>query len=402
MPHFSVELRSINDPDKTKKVEVDAPNKESARRIAAEGNWRVIGVESSPRKGRVTGVSQIKGKLLVRFCSSVGSQLKAQISLQDALTFYAARLQDRNLRAALGGVVEYLRQGEGAGRAFALVNVFDPIFVGLIKAGETSANMPDAFFGIARFNKIRLDATSRVKKAIAIPLATIIFVYFIFVAAMTNLTPKIEGMLMDFEQEPDPFSGAMFAVSHFVQATWIPFTLGMIVLTLVLIFARNIRTQIINILMAKFHMVKELIMSYRQLVFLSTFQMLYNNKIEVPEALETCSFVLRTNPMGDELRTVKEKFVVGEKLAKAIENYTSCDPEVSHMLGIGEETGTTGEQLNLLVGLYEDRLAQAIDVFSTRTQVIIFITAAILLGSCYVASYLPVILMGPKMLQSAG
>ena len=105
-------------------------------------------------------------------------------------------------------------------------------------------------------------------------------------------------------------------------------------------------------------------MGFRQLTFIGTFEMLLSNNIPIADALDTCARTLKNTPMEQELRVVKEKLALGMNLGEAVRKYTSFDPQLSHMMEVGEKASNLSEQLVLLRGLYEEETAQRIDFFT--------------------------------------
>jgi type II secretory pathway component PulF len=90
----------------------------------------------------------------------------------------------------------------------------------------------------------------------------------------------------------------------------------------------------------------------------------------------------------------------GVPFAEALKRNTTLDPQVIHMIGIGERSASLPQQLELLRDIYEEDTAAIMTDF---TQVINFITlamAVVLIGFVFTGSMLPIFLMGPRMMQS--
>ena len=101
-------------------------------------------------------------------------------------------------------------------------------------------------------------------------------------------------------------------------------------------------------------MLRQIILGFRQLTFIGTFEMLLSNNVPISDALETCAITVKNTPLEKELLTVKTQMALGLNLGEAIRKYTSVDPQLSHMLEIGEKASNLTEQLRLLRDLYEE------------------------------------------------
>ena len=105
--------------------------------------------------------------------------------------------------------------------------------------------------------------------------------------------------------------------------------------------------------------------------------------------------------MFDEFIEAGKRYVaMGLPFSEAIRKYTSCDPQVAHMISIGERSSSMSEQFYLLTEMYEEEVDQIVADFSQIVNLIALIGACILITSVFASAFLPIFLMGPKMMQS--
>ena len=157
-------------------------------------------------------------------CKSLAAMLDAQIPLPKALDFYNAHLTREDLRLTLKSIAVAVDRGDEVHKAFAATGRFDSTFIGLVRAGTMSSNLSGALRALARRMKINADFQTKIRKAILTPLCILAFLWLILIYSMTGLVPGVEKMLLDMHVDPDPFSGAIFAFSHFFQVIYIPAT----------------------------------------------------------------------------------------------------------------------------------------------------------------------------------
>jgi type II secretory pathway component PulF len=217
---------------------------------------------------------------------------------------------------------------------------------------------------------------------------------------MTALIPNVEKMLTDMRVQPDSFSGAVFAFSHLVQATYIPATIAMIAFLVVCWRSRPFRDLLVKAIMSRWRLLRRIIMGFRQLTLIGTFEMLITNNIPIADSLETCARSLKNTPLEKELLQVKSKVALGMNLGEAVRKYTSVDTQLSHMVEIGEKASNLPEQLRLLRDLYEEETSQQIEFFTGLVGLLSKIVTVALIGGIYLASYLPIIMAGIKMMSA--
>ena len=105
---------------------------------------------------------------------------------------------------------------------------------------------------------------------------------------------------------------------------------------------------------------------------------------------------------GELIEAGKRYKVSGLPFSEAVRKFTSCDPQVSHMVSIGERSSSLDEQLKLLTVMYEEDVDQCVTDFTQAVNLVALITACILIAMVFIGAFLPIFLMGPKMMNGQG
>jgi type II secretory pathway component PulF len=192
----------------------------------------------------------------------------------------------------------------------------------------------------------------------------------------------------------------VFGFSHFFQATYIPTSIIAIVFLALCWLSRGFRDIVLKLLLSRWKLLRGIIMGFRQLTFLGTFEMLINNNIPIADALDTSARTLKNTPHEKELLAAKSKVALGMNLGEAIRKYTTFDLQLSHMVEIGEKASNLAEQLRLLRDLYEEETGQSIELFTGLIGVVSKVVTVSIIGTVYLGTYLPIIMAGVKMMNS--
>src|ERR1700738_1844022 len=269
-------------------VKVVASDSKTAREIAETKGWAAV-LAVPEAENKKTRVNPFPRKPLIVMCKSLASMLDAQIPLPKALDFYNAHLTREDLRLTLKSIAAAVDRGDEVHKAFAATGRFDSTFIGLVRAGTMSSNLSGALRALARRMKINANFQSKIRKALVTPLAILAFLWLILIYSMTGLVPNVEKMLLDMRVDPDPFSGAIFAFSHFYKIVYIPTTIGIIIFALACWRSMAFRTLIFAFLLKHWKLLRQIILGFRQLTFIGTFEMLLSNNVPISDALETCA-----------------------------------------------------------------------------------------------------------------
>jgi type II secretory pathway component PulF len=70
------------------------------------------------------------------------------------------------------------------------------------------------------------------------------------------------------------------------------------------------------------------------------------------------------------------------------------------MLSIGERSASIDAQLKMLAEMYEEESENHMNDFTQVLNFLVLIGAVSLIGAVFIGTFLPIFLMGPKMMQS--
>lgn len=402
MPIFDVTLRNLSKPDVAKVVQIHAASAAEAGTQAKREGWGVALVKSRSKvSGGVESLRSIPPKELIKLFRGLSSMLRANISTADSLTYYAQGVSNPRLKAVLSNIAEKVEGGVPIHQAFAGQTKLDPTILTVIEAGADAAQLHLAFASMAARIKTALTFSSKLRSALSIPCAVIAFQIVLFIWSQLSVVKNVEDTLKSVRQAPDPLSMAIFSFSHVVQATW-PFFVGGIVGFLVWIWrSASLRQFLLNAMMKRWSLLRKLVMGLRQTAYLGTLEMLYGSGISLARSSALAARVVSGTKMYDELAAASKTYESsGTTFAEALKRHAEVDPQVVHMIGIGEKSASLTEQLRLLREIYEEDTQTYMADF---TQVINFITLALavfIIGLVFAGAMLPIFLMGPRMMNS--
>ncbi|MEI6712692.1 MAG: type II secretion system F family protein [Verrucomicrobiota bacterium] len=402
MAIFQVTLRNLKEPSVSRSLEVQAPSREQAALQAARDGFLVALVKPLPAKQRSENVGKgFSQKELIKLFRGLASMLKANITTADALLYYAQGLPEPELQACLHNIRERVESGQPVHLAFAKERHFDGTIITIIEAGADSGQLGQAFSSLARRIKTEMTFRGKLRSALLVPGMVILFQIGLFIWSQTSVVSKVEATIKGIHQEPDPISKVIFSFSHVVQWTW-PFFVGaLVVIGVGVARSPGFRQGALRFMMQRWVLLRRLVMGLRQSSWVGTLQMLYANGINLARASAIAAKVTEGTSLYDGLMRASKSYEgTGIPFAEAIRRNTDLDPQVVHMIGIGEKSASLPQQLELLRDIYDEDTAAYMGDF---TEVINFITlaaAVFLIGLVFSGAMLPIFLMGPKMMNS--
>jgi len=346
-------------------------------------------------------VKEFSKKDQVDLFRGLGSMLRAQINTADALKYYGHGLPNKMISAALAQIREDINAGINVHEAFRRTGRFSETIIGLIQAGSDAGQLHHAFQSLASRLKSSLHFEKQIKKATITPCVIICVLMGAFIVSQVKIVPQVEEMLGGVGAKPDGMTAISFKVSHFTQAVWPVFVIGFITLAIIIFRSAHVRSAILGFVMSKWRLMRLLIMSLRQVTFLSTIQLLHSNGINLAKSIRVSANSVKNTPFYQELRNAADKYEhSGVPLSTAFAKYTSVDAQVSHMLSIGEKSASLDAQLGMLCEMYEEDLQNHMSTFAATVSFLVLLMAVALIAAVFIGTFLPIFLMGPKMMQS--
>ena len=346
-------------------------------------------------------VQRFKKKDLIQLFRGLSSMLKAQINTSDALKYYGQGLPNKVLAATLEQIRLDTESGMSIHEAFRKTNRFDDMTIGLIQAGGDSGQLNRAFRELADRLKAELYFKKQVRKAVLLPGIVISVLIGAFIVSQVKIVPQVEGMLEQVRQAPDGLTALAFKVSHATRILWPFAVLSALVMGVLIWRSEGTRNAITSVAMSKWRLLSQLIMSLRQMTFLSTMELLYSNGINLSKSMRVAANSVKSTPLFPEIRNAAEQYEhSGVPLSVAFSKFTSVDEQVVHMMSIGERSASIDNQLKMLADMYEEESENYMNDFTQVLNFVVLLMAVSLIAAVFIGTFLPIFLMGPKMMQS--
>jgi len=344
---------------------------------------------------------EFKKKELVHMFRGLSSMLRAQINTADALKYYGQGLPNKGMADTLFKIRDEISSGVSVHEAFRRTGRFNDMIIGLIQAGSDAGQLHQAFSSLSFRLTNEMKFKKALKKATTMPAVVISVLSGAFIVSQVKIVPQVESMLKGVNQKPDGLTAISFNVAHTTQAIW-PIVIGSIIGTIITIWrSEKVRTIILGFMMSKWRLLRQLIMSMRQMTFLSTIKLLHSNGINLAKSIRVSANSVKGTPFYRELLEAADKYEgSGVPLSTAFSKYTSVDSQVVHMLAIGEKSASLDGQLEMLVNMYEEDAENCMNTFTAAVNFLVLLVAVALIAAVFIGTFLPIFLMGPKMMNS--
>ena len=344
------------------------------------------------------GVS-IKRRDLIDFCTLMAFQSKVGVPLLQALEVAATDCENKGLRNVLVGLQRQIEAGALFYEALEkFPKIFTPHFISVIRAGEMSSKLPEAFTDMHHYLEWVDRVSAEVKQASLYPAIILSVVSCFVIGLFTFVIPRFEALLKSVNADLPLLTQIVFGVSDVFKKTWW-FWLLFIPLSIVsLLVARKYsKTVALAFDRTKFKMpiFGELNWMLAISRFTHNLAILYRSGIPVLQALKLCQGLTGSVIVDEAVAATEDAIKSGSTISEALRQHPVFPPLLVRMVVMGETTGNLDRALDNVSEYYSEIIPRRIKKILTAFEPALTIFMIVVVGCVALSIYLPILsLMG--------
>lgn len=302
---------------------------------------------------------------LINFCFDMEQMGRSGIPLIDGLRDLRDSLDNPRLREVLTAMTEDMEGGKMMSQCMAAhPEVFDNVFVSLVRAGEQTGRLAEVFLSLAESLKWQDELASQTKRLLIYPAMVLAVVIGVITFLLIYLVPQVVGLLKTMAIALPAQTKVLIFLSSLVTAYW-PIVFGVPVIAavfLVLAIKRSTRAAYLWDY-ARLHIpmtgpiLQKIIMSR----FANFFALMYQSGITVLDALRISEGIVDNRVIADGLMRAGQQISAGASLTETFQNLGMFPPLVIRMLRVGESTGALDVSLRNVNYFYTRDVRESVD-----------------------------------------
>ncbi len=375
---------------------VEAPTKEAAGRLLHEKQLFITSLTESHE--RETGTSALRLKRvgfgeIVNFTRQLATMVVAGLSLPEALSILRNQSQNSAFVSVLNEIEHQIVGGGNLGDALSKYpQHFTPIYIALVRAGESSGQLDQVLARLADSMEAQRDFRSKVGGAMIYPVIIVIGMSIVVMIMMTVVIPKLTDLYRDFGVDLPFSTQLLISVSNvFVRWWWLMIAA---VFGLYYGFTRWRKTKvgelIVDTIILRIPLFGELQKKIILVDFTRTLAMLISSGIRLLDALQilknALGNVLFRNAITDISKKVERGFPLGDTFAQ----HAVFPPIVSQMMKVGEETGKLDDTLLKLSKYFASETENLVKGLTTAIEPLIMVVLGVGVGFIVISVITPI------------
>jgi type IV pilus assembly protein PilC len=375
--------------------EVEADSKQAVSDQLKQRGLIVLDIadKHSSREIEFAFLKTVKASELAVFSRQLATMITSGMSILRALYVLEEQTEGKFLKETIVAVRKDVEAGLSLSDSMARhPKVFNPLFVAMAEAGEMGGVLEDSLMRVA--DQLQKDAGLRrqIKAAMIYPALVIVFAVGVMMALVAFLVPVFIGVFKQFGGELPKLTQVSVFMSHVVTGYWWLMFLSTGVIVVSFIKWKKTtwgRKQWDHFRLHVPMKIGAIVQQIAVARWSRTLASLTGAGVPLLQALEitgrTGGNIAVEEAMEGVIASVKRGGTIAAPLAQA----PLFPSMVTHMVGVGEETGALDQMLDRVAEFYEEQVEASVKALTSILEPIMIIVIGAIVGFIVISMYLP-------------
>lgn len=394
MKKFSYEARDQSS-GKIVKASVQADSESAAARLLSEQGFNPLSIketdESTGFFSKLTGRITMKDKIV--FTRQLATLIGAGLPLAQSLRTIVDQTENKQLQGIAQEVLTAVEGGKSLSEAFSKRrDVFGPIFIALVSAGEASGTLDQSLQRVATQQEKDAAVMSKIKGALTYPIIVLFVILGVVVFMLVTVVPQVENLYEDLGKSLPLLTQIMVDAAKIVTSWWwvILIVVGIGIYFLLQYFKTESGIKAKDSFKLNVPIFKGLFRKLYMARFARTGQTLLSTGVSMLDTLKITGDALNNTIVQGSIVRAAEKVKGGKELSTALQPEDYILPLVPQMIKIGEQSGRIDEMMGKTAQVYEDELDEEIKTISTMIEPLLMVVLAVVAGGMVGAILFPI------------
>ena len=346
---------------------------------------------------------RVTPRLLSEFTTQLGVLLDAGIPVTRCLRILEGQLPPGAMQRTVQTVLEDVEGGTSLSEALEKhPAVFDRLYTNMVRAGEAGGIQEEILGRLAEFMEKSESVKSRVKGALAYPIAVVFVAFVVLLLVFVFVIPKFEEIFrkqFGTDDAMPPLTQIVIGLGDHFERTWwiymicagLLFAVHLLLLARVAGYRRG-RDRLVLSLPIFGTLIKKTLVAR----FSRTFGTLIQSGVPHLEALDIVNGSVANTQLSDAVGRIHGSIREGAGIAVPMGESGIFDDVVVNMVDVGEQTGELDRMLAKIADRYEREVDRAVDTTFKIIEPILIIVLAGVVFVIILALFVPLL----KLMES--
>ncbi len=350
--------------------------------------------EDRPTEGLFSHVGRVSKAEVEAFTRQLANLLAAGVPLSRALSILSREAS----KPAAGKLWATVHDQVSGGMALAEAlgqnpRAFPPVYVAMVRAGETGGFLDVVLDQIATFRAREQELKEKITSAMLYPAILSVLATGILVFLLIYFIPRFSTMFAEYGGSLPSLTKAIVAVSEMVVRYW--FVLVLAVALGVFVIQRTTATEegrrVLERTMLRMPLMGRAVARFALVRFCRMLGTLVGAGVPLVAALRVAKEAIGNQVLADTVDSAIDDVQRGASLARSLEGCRVLFPaSVIEMVSVAEESGGLDKELVRLAGAYEQELDRYLKMLVAMAEPALLFLMAALVGTIVIGMILPI------------
>lgn len=320
---------------------------------------------------------RITTKDKVLFSRQLSTLINAGLPLVQSLHNVAGQTQNKTFEALINKIINDVESGTALSVALAkFPAVFDPVFVNLVAAGETSGTLDKSLERLANQKEKDAEIISKVRGAMVYPVIVLLVMIGVVIFMVVKVVPAVQVVYEGIPGATLPLvTRILVSIADFTMRFW---WLELIIIAIIIVFgSRWARTlggkRVIDRAKMRIWPIGPLFSKLYMARFTRIGSTLVAAGVPLIQMLDITGKAVNNIHIEESVRRAADKVKGGRALSDSLRNDPNFLPLVPDMLHIGEQSGSIEQMLAKTADYYEKEVDEQVQAISTIIEPVLMI-----------------------------
>ena len=375
--------------------EVEADSKQAvADQLKARG---LVVLDISDKGGskdiELAFLKRVKPNDLAIFSRQLSTMISSGMSILRAMYVLEEQTESKFLKETIVAVRKDVEAGLSLSDSMARhPKVFSPLFVAMTQAGEMGGVLEESLMRVA--DQLQKDAALKrmIKAAMVYPVMVVIFAVGVMMALVAFLVPVFEGVFKQFGGELPALTQVSVLLSEIVTGYWWAMFGGTAIAILAFVKWKKTtwgRKQWDHFRLRVPMKIGTIVQQVAVARWSRTLASLTAAGVPLLQGLEITGKTGGNVAIEESMEGVIASVKRGGTIAAPIAQAPIFPAMVTHMVGVGEETGALDHMLDRIAEFYEEQVEASVKALTSILEPIMIIVIGGIVGFIVISMYLP-------------
>lgn len=329
---------------------------------------------------------------LVAFTRQLATMINAGLPLTESLSILTTQSSNR-LADTAGEILRDVKGGANLADAMEKhPKIFTPVYVGLIRAGESAGVLDNIMLRLADNLETQKEFNAKITGAMIYPIIILVGMGAVMILMVIFVIPKLTSLYSEFDAELPMATKILMSIANIASSFWWIFIIIFVGIGYLFKMINSTRQgkKRIDSIKFKIPIIGNLLKQIIFTEFSRTLGLLVGVGVSIINALEITAKVNDNIIVQDAIAQVNKQVEKGISLASATLQSDVFPQILSQMLAVGEETGKMDEVLLKVSKYFQSESEQALKALTTAIEPIIMVVLGVGVAFLLIAVIMPI------------